>query len=112
VIADRVELLAGEDRLLPAARRRAAVRIRALVTRPRVTLADEATGDLDSGTAAEIMGLFQELWREGITLVLVTHGPDFAAYASRVLMMALPGAARLEAGPDQGAALRVTRATR
>jgi putative ABC transport system ATP-binding protein len=60
---------------------------RALVTRPRVILADEPTGNLDSGTAAEIMGLFQELWREGITLVLVTHEPDFAAYASRVILI-------------------------
>jgi putative ABC transport system ATP-binding protein len=60
---------------------------RALVGRPRVILADEPTGNLDSGTAAEIMGLFQELWREGITLVLVTHEPDFAAYASRVLLI-------------------------
>jgi putative ABC transport system ATP-binding protein len=60
---------------------------RALVTRPRVILADEPTGNLDSTTAAEIMGLFQALWREGITLVLVTHEPDFAAYASRVLQI-------------------------
>jgi putative ABC transport system ATP-binding protein len=60
---------------------------RALVTRPRLILADEPTGNLDSTTAAEIMGLFQALWREGITLVLVTHEPDFAAYASRVLQI-------------------------
>jgi putative ABC transport system ATP-binding protein len=58
---------------------------RALVTGPRVVLADEPTGNLDSTTAAEIMSLFQALWREGITLVLVTHEPDFAAYASRVV---------------------------
>jgi putative ABC transport system ATP-binding protein len=60
---------------------------RALVSRPRVILADEPTGNLDSATAAEIMGLFQQLWREGITLVLVTHEPDFAAYASRVILI-------------------------
>jgi putative ABC transport system ATP-binding protein len=60
---------------------------RALVTRPRVILADEPTGNLDSATAAEIMRLFQELWREGITLVLVTHEPDFAAYASRTVLI-------------------------
>jgi putative ABC transport system ATP-binding protein len=60
---------------------------RALVSRPRVILADEPTGNLDSRTAAEIMRLFQELWREGITLVLVTHEPDFAAYASRVVQI-------------------------
>jgi putative ABC transport system ATP-binding protein len=60
---------------------------RALVSRPRVILADEPTGNLDSATAAEIMGLFQQLWREGITLVLVTHEADFAAYAPRVLLI-------------------------
>jgi putative ABC transport system ATP-binding protein len=58
---------------------------RALVTGPRVVVADEPTGNLDSTTAAEIMGLFQALWHEGITLVLVTHEPDFATYASRVV---------------------------
>jgi len=60
---------------------------RALVTRPRLMVADEPTGNLDSRTSVEIMALFQELGRSGITLLLVTHEPDIAAYASRVVVM-------------------------
>lgn len=60
---------------------------RALVSNPKVILADEPTGNLDSQTSVEIMALFQELWRSGITLVLVTHEPDIAAFTSRVLVM-------------------------
>ncbi len=60
---------------------------RALVTRPRVILADEPTGNLDSRTSVEVMALFQELGRSGITVVLVTHEPDIAQYASRVVTM-------------------------
>jgi putative ABC transport system ATP-binding protein len=60
---------------------------RALVTRPRVILADEPTGNLDSRTSVEVMALFQELGRSGITVVLVTHEPDIAQYASRVVVM-------------------------
>jgi putative ABC transport system ATP-binding protein len=60
---------------------------RALVNQPRVILADEPTGNLDSRTSIEVMGLFQELGRGGITVVLVTHEPDIAQYASRVLVM-------------------------
>jgi len=60
---------------------------RALVSRPRLMVADEPTGNLDSRTSVEIMALFQELGRSGITLLLVTHEPDIAAYASRVVVM-------------------------
>jgi putative ABC transport system ATP-binding protein len=60
---------------------------RALVGAPKLLLADEPTGNLDSKTSVEIMALFQELWRTGITVVLVTHEPDIAAYASRVIVM-------------------------
>jgi len=60
---------------------------RAIVTKSRLLVADEPTGNLDSRTSIEIMALFQELWREGITVVLVTHEPDIAAYASRVVVM-------------------------
>ncbi len=56
---------------------------RALVNQPRLILADEPTGNLDSQTSEEIMGLFSELNREGITIVLVTHEPDIAAHARR-----------------------------
>ena len=60
---------------------------RALVTRPHLIVADEPTGNLDSRTSIEIMALFQELGRAGITLLLVTHEPDIARYASRVVVM-------------------------
>jgi putative ABC transport system ATP-binding protein len=60
---------------------------RALVTRPRLILADEPTGNLDSRTSVEIMALFQRLSHSGITIVLVTHEPDIAAFASRVLVI-------------------------
>ena len=60
---------------------------RALVTQPQLMVADEPTGNLDSRTSVEIMALFQELGRSGITLLLVTHEPDIARYASRVVVM-------------------------
>jgi putative ABC transport system ATP-binding protein len=60
---------------------------RAIVNRPKVILADEPTGALDSRTSVEVLALFQELWRSGITVVLVTHEPDIALFASRVIVM-------------------------
>ncbi|MFN8007939.1 MAG: ABC transporter ATP-binding protein [Terriglobia bacterium] len=61
---------------------------RALVNRPNLLLADEPTGNLDSATSQEIMTFLQYLNREeGITLVMVTHEPDIAAYASRTIHM-------------------------
>lgn len=60
---------------------------RALVNRPKVILADEPTGNLDSRTSVEVMAIFQELGQTGITLLLVTHEPDIARYASRVFVM-------------------------
>ena len=58
---------------------------RALVNTPRLLLADEPTGALDSRTSLELMALFQELNREGTTVVVVTHEPDVARFASRVV---------------------------
>ena len=56
---------------------------RALINRPRLILADEPTGNLDSRTSEEIMTLFEELNREGITILLVTHEADIARHAKR-----------------------------
>src|ERR1700733_1845074 len=58
---------------------------RALVNRPSIILADEPTGNLDSKTGVEIMALFDELQSKGNTIVLVTHEPDIAEYAHRVV---------------------------
>jgi putative ABC transport system ATP-binding protein len=60
---------------------------RALVNRPRLILADEPTGNLDTRTSFEILALFQELVASGITLALVTHEPDIAACLARVVEM-------------------------
>jgi putative ABC transport system ATP-binding protein len=60
---------------------------RALVTQPRLLLADEPTGNLDSRTSIEIMALFQEFNEQGITVVLVTHETDVARYAKRMIVM-------------------------
>lgn len=58
---------------------------RALVNNPSIILADEPTGNLDSQTSQEIMGLFNELHKQGNTIILVTHEPDIAEHAHRVL---------------------------
>ncbi len=60
---------------------------RALVTEPRIILADEPTGNLDSRTSVEVMAILQELNAGGMTICMVTHEPDIAAYAGRVVVM-------------------------
>ena len=60
---------------------------RALVNSPVMILADEATGNLDTKTSYEIMALFQELNKEGKTIVFVTHEPDIAAFSSRTITL-------------------------
>ena len=60
---------------------------RALVNRPEVLLADEPTGNLDTRTSIELMGLFQELNDNGITIIMVTHELDIAAYCKRIVVM-------------------------
>ena len=58
---------------------------RAIVNQPRIMLADEPTGNLDSKTSDSVMALFQELGRAGLTIVYVTHDPDVALCAARVV---------------------------
>ncbi len=60
---------------------------RALVTRPSIILADEPTGNLDSKTGVEIMNLFEQLYAEGNTLIVVTHEEDVAQHARRIVRL-------------------------
>ncbi|MGB5434834.1 MAG: ABC transporter ATP-binding protein [Maribacter sp.] len=60
---------------------------RSLVNNPVMILADEATGNLDTRTAYEIMSIFQELNKQGITIVFVTHEPDIAAFSKRTIVL-------------------------
>ena len=58
---------------------------RALVNEPAILLADEPTGNLDSRSGDEIMGIFQRLNRDGVTIVMVTHEPDIAEHTNRIV---------------------------
>ncbi len=81
---------------------------RALVNDPAMILADEPTGNLDTRTSVEVLALLQKLNREGLTIVLVTHEPDIAKYASRHLIFRdgrLKSDERVEVVLDAAAAL-------
>jgi len=85
---DQVGLTGKEDRLpsqISGGEKERVAIARAIVNDPPVILADEPTGNLDSATSHEIMGLLQRLNREGTTVLMVTHSQDCAAYAERVL---------------------------
>jgi putative ABC transport system ATP-binding protein len=73
---------------------------RALVNGPSILLADEPTGNLDSRTSVEIMDVFQGLNDRGLTIVMVTHEPDIARFAKRVLVFRDGTVRKDEATPD------------
>ena len=72
--------LSGGERLRTAV-------VRALINRPRILLADEPTGNLDTKSSGEIMSIFERLNEEGSTLVMVTHEPEVAQHARRVIQL-------------------------
>lgn len=60
---------------------------RALVNRPSIILADEPTGNLDTKSGDDIVSMFEELWKEGHTILIITHNPDIARKTERTLML-------------------------
>jgi putative ABC transport system ATP-binding protein len=91
VARERLEEMGLTDRLdhrpneVSIGQRQRAAIARALVNNPRLILADEPTGALDSRTASEILGIFRDLHRAGSTLVVVTHDPEVGAAAQRMI---------------------------
>jgi putative ABC transport system ATP-binding protein len=79
---------------------------RALVNRPSILLADEPTGNLDSATSQEIMSLFETLWQQGQTIILVTHEPDIAEHAKRQVVLRDGRVARDSSDPSIGEAVQ------
>ncbi len=101
-LADRMTHQPNE--LSGGQRQRVAI-ARALINNPSILLGDEPTGNLDSQTGAEIMGLFDDLNRRGNAIVIVTHEEDIAAHARRIVRL-LDGKVR-DDGPNEGRASRV-----
>lgn len=85
---ERMGLAGWEDHLpseLSGGQKQRIAMARALVTNPRIILADEPTGALDSQTSVEVMQLLQEVNREGITVVMVTHNPEMAGMSQKII---------------------------
>ena len=104
-LADRIHHKPNE--MSGGQRQRVAI-ARAVVTRPSIILADEPTGNLDSKTGAEIMELFEELSRQGNTIIVVTHEEDVARHARRILRIRdgdIAGDERAPAGAGGGLAV-------
>jgi len=83
-LADRVEF--KPTQLSGGQKQRVAI-ARAMVNNPKILLADEPTGALDSKTGKQIMELFQKLNREGMTVVMITHDAEIASYAGRKILL-------------------------
>jgi putative ABC transport system ATP-binding protein len=96
-LAERVHHNPGE--LSGGQQQRVAI-ARALVTDPEIIFADEPTGNLDSKSSLEIMALFQQLNEKGRTIVLVTHEPDIAQHARRIIQIADGRIVRDEVNPQ------------
>ena len=81
-LGDRVDF--NPTQLSGGQKQRVAI-ARAMVNRPRILLADEPTGALDSKSSKQLMVLFDELNRNGVTIIMITHAPEMATYAKRVV---------------------------
>lgn len=104
-LADRMDHKPNE--LSGGQRQRVAV-ARALVNDPSIILADEPTGNLDSKTSHEIIGLFEEIHNAGNTIVLVTHEPDIAEFAHRIVRLRDGMVETDEVNPNPASALQVS----